>query len=97
MACGVPVVGTAVGGLPDTIVPRATGLLVPPRDPGAVARAIGCLLDDPPRRLRMGDAASARVRRQFTWDLVARSTLEVYERVRARGLHAPGGKWAEIA
>jgi glycosyltransferase involved in cell wall biosynthesis len=50
MACGTPVVGSAVGGLLDTIDDRRTGLLVPPRDPGAVAGAVARLLDNPSLR-----------------------------------------------
>jgi glycosyltransferase involved in cell wall biosynthesis len=87
MACGRPVVGTAVGGLLDTVVPGRTGLLVPPRDPGALADAIGRLLANKSLRLRMGDEAAARVRRHFTWARVARSTLEVYDKVAARRTH----------
>ena len=45
MACGVPVVGSAVGGLLDSVVDGQTGILVPPRDPVAIARAVRSLLD----------------------------------------------------
>jgi D-inositol-3-phosphate glycosyltransferase len=86
MACGVPVVGSAVGGLLDTVADRRTGLLVPPHDPAAVTKAIGRLLDNPSVRVRMGEEAVARVRQQFTWPQVARSTLDVY---RALGAGAP--------
>jgi glycosyltransferase involved in cell wall biosynthesis len=98
MACGVPVVGSAVGGLLDTVDHGATGLLVPPRDPAAVAAAVGRLLDDPARRAAMGAEAAARARREFTWDQVARSTLAVYERLRARrAVPAPDPSWAVTA
>ena len=97
MACGVPVVGSAVGGLLDTIAHRSTGLLVPPHDPDAVAAAVTRLLDNPSLRLRMGDEAAARVRQHFTWDLVACSTLEVYERLRSPALPRTDGKWAVSA
>ena len=54
MACGVPVVGTAVGGLTDTVVPGRTGDLVPARDPAALGAAIrgAARRPDPPLRLR---------------------------------------------
>ena len=78
MACGVPVVGTAVGGLLDSVVHGRTGLLVPPHDPAAVATAIGRLLDDPSLRSQMGAEAAARVRERFTWDQVAAATIDVY-------------------
>lgn len=89
MACGAPVVGTAVGGLLDTVLERRTGYLVPPRDPEAVASAVGRLLDNPSLRSRMGAAGAARVRQHYTWEQVARATLEVYEQV-----GAPHPRWA---
>jgi glycosyltransferase involved in cell wall biosynthesis len=86
MACGVPVVGSAVGGLLDTVADRRTGLLVPPHDPGAIAHAIGRLLDNPSLRAHMGSEAAARVRQEFTWPQVAEATLDVY-----RGLMGTAG------
>ena len=83
MACGVPVVGSAVGGLLDTVVDRRTGILVPPRDPQAFAGAAARLLADPVQRDRMGAAAAARVRERYAWSRVGRSTLDVYERLLA--------------
>jgi len=98
MACGVPVVGSAVGGLLDSIAHRSTGLLVPARDPDAVAAAVGRLLDNPSLRVHMGAEAAARVRQEFTWDLVARSTLEVYEKLRTRrSLPSSATTWAVTA
>ncbi len=55
-AMGVPVVGTAVGGVPETMVEGVTGLLVPPHNPAALASALDRLLADPDLRRRMGDA-----------------------------------------
>ena len=98
MACGVPVVGTAVGGLLDTVAHRWTGLLVPPHDPAAVAAAVGRLLDNPSLRVHMGDEAAARVRDRFTWDLVAAATVEVYARLGVRPqLPEPHAPWAVSA
>jgi len=54
MAAGLPVVATRVGGIPDLVADGKTGLLVPPRDPGALSRAMQLLLDDPCRRREMG-------------------------------------------
>jgi glycosyltransferase involved in cell wall biosynthesis len=79
MACGVPVVGSAVGGLLDSVVHDGTGVLVPPRDPRAISGAIGALLADEPRRTRMGASAARRVARLFSWDGVARQTAQIYD------------------
>jgi glycosyltransferase involved in cell wall biosynthesis len=81
MACGIPVVGSAVGGLLDTVAHRRTGLLVPPRDPEALAAAIRHLLDNPSLRLHLGAEAAAQVREHYTWPQVAWATLRVYERL----------------
>jgi glycosyltransferase involved in cell wall biosynthesis len=86
MACGRPIVGTAVGGLLDTVVPGETGELVPPRDPRTLAETLGRLLADPARRERYGDQGVRRVRDLFTWSRVAEQTEAVYAAVvRARG------------
>jgi D-inositol-3-phosphate glycosyltransferase len=78
MACGVPVVASAVGGLVDTVVDGVTGVHVPPRRPGLVAEAVAGLLADPERRAALGAAGARRARRRYGWDRIARSTLEVY-------------------
>jgi glycosyltransferase involved in cell wall biosynthesis len=99
MACGVPVVGSAVGGLLDTVGDRRTGLLVPPRDPRAVARAAARLLDNPSLRRHMGAEAAARARQHYAWAHVARATLDVYEALTAAragsgALAVPSDGWA---
>ncbi|RKT54027.1 glycosyltransferase [Saccharothrix australiensis] len=83
MACGVPVVASAVGGLTDTVVDGVTGALVPPREPIALARALRSLLADPARREAYGLAGSDRVQARYTWDRVAQDTERVYLRVGA--------------
>lgn len=77
-ACGVPVVGSAVGGLLDTVQDGRTGLLVPPRDPGALAAALRSLLDDAERRAEFGAAARRRAVSRYGWDRVAAQTELVY-------------------
>jgi glycosyltransferase involved in cell wall biosynthesis len=81
MACGVPVVGTAVGGLVDTVVEGSTGLLVPPRCPERLAAALGTLLEDPALRARMGAAGRARVVAAYDWREIARKTEINYRRI----------------
>lgn len=60
MACGKPVVASAVGGFPDMIVDGESGLIVPPGDVHALRKALRELLLDPVRRVRMGEAACQR-------------------------------------
>lgn len=83
MACGVPVVATAVGGHLDTVVDGVTGALVRPRDPEAAARAARALLDDPAARAAMGRAGAARAREHYSWARVAAATAEVYRHAAA--------------
>jgi glycosyltransferase involved in cell wall biosynthesis len=82
MACGVPVVASAVGGMLDTVVDGMTGLLVPPRCPERIAEAVGELLADPARRAAMGSVAADRAR-LYGWDRVGDLTLGVYRGVLA--------------
>jgi glycosyltransferase involved in cell wall biosynthesis len=83
MACGVPVVASAVGGLTDTVADQETGLLVPARDPGALSRALSQLLADPARRAAFGAAGAQRARRDYSWTRVAAQTEAVYQRLTA--------------
>jgi glycosyltransferase involved in cell wall biosynthesis len=78
MACALPLVGTDVGGIPTIVDDKATGLLVPPRDPGAMAKALGQLISDTDMRRRMGAAARAKVEREFTWPVIVERTIEIY-------------------
>jgi len=81
MACGVPVVATAVGGLVDTVVDGVTGIHVPPRSPEELARSLRDLLADDGLRCRLGSAGARRARSRYGWARVARSTLGVYGEV----------------
>ena len=92
MACETPVVASAVGGIPEIVVPDETGVLVPfepesatspePRDPDgfsrALAAAINALMANPERRSAMGKAARRRVLEQFSWRHIAEQTIEFY-------------------
>ena len=73
-ACGRPVVGSAVGGLLDSVVDGETGRLVPPRDPGALARALEELLANPATSKRWGAAARARALTLYDWSIVTERT-----------------------
>src|SRR5207244_383128 len=89
MACGTPVVASAVGGIKEVVMPGETGLLVPleaggadfePRDPARFARglagAVNELLTDPARREEMGRRSRRRVEECYSWASVARRTLD---------------------
>ena len=85
MACGLPLVATRVGALPEIVGSDGTaGLLVPPGDAAALAMALGELLDQPELRGRMGAAGRRRVQERFTWRAAAAGTAEWYrERIAA--------------
>ncbi len=78
MAAGKPCVGTRAGGIPEAVEDGVTGLVVPPRDPEALAHAIVRLLKDEALRQRMGEAGLARVRAQFSVEGMVEGTLEAY-------------------
>jgi len=82
MVCGKPVVNTWLdSAVPHVSLDGVTGLTVPPNDPAALAVALNALLDDPERRATMGAAARRRVREEFSAELMARRTLEVYREI----------------
>lgn len=88
MAAGRAVVATAVGGNPEVVEAGSTGLLVPPGDPDALARATIELLEDPERRRMMGARGSARVDRKFTVVRMAESMAAAYEHLLSRSPRA---------
>jgi glycosyltransferase involved in cell wall biosynthesis len=82
MAVGRPVVGAAIGGLPEIVAPDLTGYLVPPGDTGALAVAVCKLLDDPAARARMGAAGRQRAAREFPRERFGEAMQGVYEAIR---------------
>lgn len=95
MACGTPVVASAVGGIPEVVMHGETGLLVPvqqmdeaPFEPVNaetfafdLAAAVNALMHDEVRRRAMGAAARRRVEEVFSWEAIARKTASLYEQV----------------
>ncbi|HEY1713464.1 MAG TPA: glycosyltransferase [Solirubrobacteraceae bacterium] len=94
MATGTPVVATNVGGLPEMVENDRTGLLVPPRDPAALAQAIGALLADPERGRRLAQAAHERMD-DFTIDTVAHRFADLYEQLVSDAAPEPASRVAE--
>ena len=99
MAVGLPVVGSATGGIPDVIVDGETGLLVPieqvqdgtgtPIDPARfeadLAERLTTLVTDTEAARTMGQAARRRVEEHFAWEAIAQRTMDVYNWVLAQG------------
>jgi D-inositol-3-phosphate glycosyltransferase len=81
MACGVPVIASAVGGLAETVADGATGVLVPPRDTAAIRDAIERLVGDPAERQAMGELA-ARHAARYGWPTIAAQTVRHFHSLR---------------
>jgi len=79
MACGTPVIATAVGCAVDAIVDGATGILVPPGRPALLAQQIRALLAHPMLLEAFSVAATDRARSRYSWDRIANETLAVYD------------------
>ena len=76
MACGVPVISTSGGALPEVV--GDAGVIVPPGDKEALEKAICYLLDHPEKRWQLGRAGLRRVEGSFTWQHAAQKTVDVY-------------------
>jgi len=79
MSCGKPVVGSDVGGNPLAIVDGETGILVPERNPQALAQAIALLVDQPSLRTQMGLLGRLRVGAELSWPVLAQRYLAHFE------------------
>jgi glycosyltransferase involved in cell wall biosynthesis len=89
MACRLPVVATNVGGIPEVVIHGETGLLVPPRDPTALARAILKLYNNKTLASRLGQKGYELVHRKFSAEAMADKVVSLYERIGLR-------KWIKI-
>lgn len=101
MACERPVVASAVGGIPEVVVPGKTGFLVPPADPRALADALNRVLRDRTLARQMGLAGRRRVEEHFSWTSIAAQTRRMYEgllaekrRLRLSSAPQPSGRYA---
>jgi sugar transferase (PEP-CTERM/EpsH1 system associated) len=91
MATGLPVVATDVGGNREIVNPPECGLIVPPREPRALADAYLALLCDPARRAKMGDAARTRIVQHFSLKKMLADYIELYEELLAKKTRAVAG------
>ena len=89
MACAIPVVASAVGGMLDTVVHDVTGRLVPAKRPAALADAVNHLLRDAFLRRSLGAAGRDRARARYSWDRIAADTLRIYDRLLPAGYQRP--------
>lgn len=78
MACGIPVVASAVGGLVDTVVDGITGFHVASRAPIQLAGALRALLQNEQLRIDFGQSGRRRAVRRYGWDRIAKDTLDIY-------------------
>jgi glycosyltransferase involved in cell wall biosynthesis len=83
-ACGLPVVGTGLGGVPELIAPGVDGAIVPPNDPAALGEALRGLAADPARAHAMGGAGRAKVERDYSSDLHMERLWRLYDEARER-------------
>lgn len=94
MAAGVPVVATRVGGNPEVVEDRVTGLLVAPRDPAALARAICRLLENRALAAKLGAAGKRRVAEHFSLERAVRETERLYLDLLERASYGRAdGRW----
>lgn len=82
MACGIPVVGTRVGGMCETILSGRTGMLVEADAPEELSQALIAILDDPVRARNMGSEGRERAVGMYSWKARAERLKSLYERVR---------------
>jgi glycosyltransferase involved in cell wall biosynthesis len=85
MSHGLPIVATAVGGIPEIVTQDETGLLIPPKDPGRLAAALKVLAQAPDLRDRMGAAGHARAIKHFQQSECVRRTIDIYRQMLGRG------------
>jgi glycosyltransferase involved in cell wall biosynthesis len=88
MAARLPIVATAVGGIPEIVTGDEHALLVPPRQPDALARAIERMLDSPELAARLVEAAAARIAHKYSPEARTRHLAELYARLAASGTAA---------
>jgi glycosyltransferase involved in cell wall biosynthesis len=84
MASGLPVIATDVGGIPEVVIDRETGLLIQPSNSQAIADAVVLLFNDPNLRIRLGDAGRTFVYAQFSAQTLVKEMETVYKHLLAQ-------------
>ena len=84
MELGLPIIASNVGGIPDVVVNNESGILVPEKDPVALADAIKRIESDPQYTARLLEGARNRIAEHFTWDNITRRQIEIYEQLTNR-------------
>lgn len=80
-ACGLPVIGSTSGGVPDAVLHNETGLLVPEQNPAELAAAIESLMKDPAKRRQLGQNGRKRVLAHNNWDAVSQNMLTLFQKL----------------
>lgn len=81
MRAGLPIIATSVNGIPEEVIDKRTGLLVPPQNADALATAIKTLIDSPKLRREMGIAGRNKFLQDFTYERMLNKTEAVYQRL----------------
>jgi glycosyltransferase involved in cell wall biosynthesis len=84
MAMGKPVIATEVGGIPEIVTSGVHGVLIPPEDPAALAKAMVQVLGDPESARRLGEAGRRLVEQEYTVEKMAEKVYRVYQKVYER-------------
>ena len=84
LACGTPVVGFAVGGIPDMVEHKISGMLATPHDPKELAEGIAYILKNQERRESIGRAARRKVEENYSYPVVSRQYIDLYEQLLKR-------------
>jgi glycosyltransferase involved in cell wall biosynthesis len=87
MACGLPVVGSDVGGIPDIIKDGETGLLARQKEPDSLAEKITRIFSDVPLRRKLVENGYQMVEKNFSWDTISEKFIEIYREVLGRSGH----------
>ena len=81
MSCGLPIMGTFVGGIPELVRHETDGILVNPAKPGEIRESLETMLNNPEKRIAMGIAARQRIEEKYSWRVIAEQYLECYQKV----------------